>query len=124
MSEVRLIDANALKKALQNREECKECTDIDCIHCFYDIIDNAPTVELQIERMTLGDMLRTLRTSQYERIEVRDIEGNEIFTCPASSEGIMSFKDYEVIEWFPHGAPNKDATFTVYVRSKEMQNEP
>ena len=46
MSEVRLIDANALKKAIQNREECKECTDIDCIHCFYDIIDNAPTVEL------------------------------------------------------------------------------
>ena len=39
-----LISREALKKALQNREECKECTDIDCIHCFYDIINNAPTV--------------------------------------------------------------------------------
>jgi hypothetical protein len=39
-----LISREALKKAIQNREECKECTDIDCIHCFYDIIDNAPTV--------------------------------------------------------------------------------
>lgn len=39
------ISRSALKKTLQNREECKECPDIDCIHCFYDIIDNASTVE-------------------------------------------------------------------------------
>ena len=43
---MRLIDAEALKKVLQNREECKNCTDIDCIHCFYEIIDNAPTVKV------------------------------------------------------------------------------
>lgn len=42
------ISRSALKKALQNREECKECTDIDCIHCFYDIIDNALVVEPEI----------------------------------------------------------------------------
>ena len=42
-----LISRDALKEALQNREECKECTDIDCIHCFYDIIDNAPIVETE-----------------------------------------------------------------------------
>lgn len=66
--------------------------------------------------MKLGDMLRTLRTAQYERVEIRDIEGNEIFTCPASSESIIPFKDFDVTEWFPHGAPNKDSTFTVYIK--------
>lgn len=39
-----LISREALKKALKNRNECENCTDIDCINCFYDIIDNAPTV--------------------------------------------------------------------------------
>lgn len=87
------------------------------------LIDNTPIVELQTGRMTLGDMLRTLRTSQYERIEIRDDYGNEILTCPTDAEGVIAYMDYTVIEWFPHGAPNKDATFTVYVRSKEMQNE-
>ena len=67
--------------------------------------------------MKLGDMLRTLRTHQYERVEIRDFEGNEILTCPADSEIITNnFKDCEVSEWFPHGAPNKDATFTVCIK--------
>lgn len=69
--------------------------------------------------MTLGDMIKTLRTAQYERIEIRDDYGNEILTCPASSEGVMPYAKHTVIEWFPHGAPNKDATFTVYVREKD-----
>lgn len=43
-----LISREALKKAIQNREECKECTDIDCIHCFYDMLDNAETVEPEV----------------------------------------------------------------------------
>lgn len=65
--------------------------------------------------MKIIDMLITLRTAPYERIEVRDLEGNEICTCPANSEGLNPYKDFDVIEWFPHGAPNKDATFTVYI---------
>lgn len=73
--------------------------------------------------MTLGDMLRTLRTAPYERVEIRDFEGNEIFTCPANSEGVLPFKDYDVIEWFPHGAPNKDATFTIYVSGGGTKGE-
>ena len=66
--------------------------------------------------MRLDDMLITLRTAQYERVEIRDAEGNEIFTCPADSEAIMPFKDCTVTEWFPHGAANKDASFTVYIK--------
>ena len=65
--------------------------------------------------MTLGDMIKTLRTTQCERVEIRDSEGNEMFTCPASSAGIMLFEKRKVTAWFPHGAPNKDATFTVYI---------
>ena len=67
--------------------------------------------------MTLRDMIITLKTHQYERVEIRDFEGNEILTCPADSEIITdNFKGCEVSEWFPHGAPNKDATFTVYIK--------
>lgn len=71
--------------------------------------------------MTLGEMINTLRTVQYERIEIRDDYGNEILTCPASSNGVTPYAKYTVIEWFPHGAPNKDATFTVYVRYEDMK---
>lgn len=65
-------------------------------------------------------MIKTLRTSPYERIEIRDNEGNEIYTCPVTSEVLRLLEDYVVIEWFPHGAPNKDATFTVYVSKGEI----
>lgn len=73
--------------------------------------------------MTLGEILNTLRTAQYERVEIRDDYGNEILTCPASSDGVMPYAKYTVIEWFPHGAPNKDATFTVYVRYESMKGD-
>ena len=68
-----------------------------------------------MSRMTLGDMIETLRITQYERVEIRDSDNNEICTCPAGSVDNMPFKDYYVTEWFPHGAPNKNATFTVCV---------
>lgn len=73
--------------------------------------------------MTLGEMIKTLRTAQYERIEIRDDYGNEILTCPADSEATMLFKDCAVTEWFPHGASNKDASFTVYVKNGVKKNE-
>lgn len=80
--------------------------------------------------MKLKDMILTLRTVAYERVEVRDEYGNEIFTCntsvfsgpPTSSTCSLNasfwetYKDYKVVEWFPHGAPGKDATFTVYIK--------
>lgn len=71
--------------------------------------------------MKLRDMINTLRTAQFERIEIRDFEGNEIFTCPVVSEGIKIYADWVVTEWFPRGADKKGATFTVYV--KEFNNE-
>ena len=42
MSKQRLIDANKLKKAT---EKYTDCANIDCINCFRELIDNAPTVE-------------------------------------------------------------------------------
>lgn len=73
--------------------------------------------------MTLEDMLKTLRTAQYERVEIRDDYGNEILTCPASANGVTPYAKYSVTEWFPHGAPNNDATFTVYVRKEDTQDD-
>lgn len=68
------------------------------------------------ERMKLKDMIDTLRTVAYERVEIRDEYGNEILTCPTSGlSGWEKYKDCKVVEWFPHGAPNKDATFTVFI---------
>ena len=72
--------------------------------------------------MTLKDMISTLRTVAYERVEIRDEDGNEILICPTTSKGCEPYKDCEVIEWFPHGGPYKDATFTVYIRKKENGN--
>ena len=71
--------------------------------------------------MTLGDMIKTLRT-QNERVEIRDSDNNEICTCPADSVDNIPFKDYYVTQWFPHGAPGKDATFTVCIY-QEVKND-
>ena len=65
--------------------------------------------------MTLKNMINTLRTSQFERIEIRDDAGNELFTCKTDSSVLTPYLGYEVIQWFPHGAPGSNADFTVYV---------
>ena len=46
MSEQRLIDANKLKKAT---EKYTDCANIDCINCFRELIDDAPTIETYTE---------------------------------------------------------------------------
>lgn len=65
--------------------------------------------------MKLKDMISTLRTSQFERIEIRDDVGNELFTCKTDSSALTPYLEYEVEQWFPHGTAGSNATFTVYV---------
>ena len=65
--------------------------------------------------MKLKDMISTLRTIQFERIELRDDCENELFTCRADSYAITPYLEYEVIQWFPHGASKNNSDFTVYV---------
>ena len=65
--------------------------------------------------MKLKDMIDTLRTATYERVEIRDNQNNEICTCSTESEGWKPYQDRKVVRWFPHGAPKKDATFTVLI---------
>ena len=69
--------------------------------------------------MTLKDMISTLRTITSERVEIRNYAGNEILTCPTNATGWEVYKDCKVVEWFPHGAPGKNATFTVYIKESE-----
>lgn len=65
--------------------------------------------------MTLKDMIDTLRTVAFERVEIRNEDNYEVLTCPTISEGWKPYQDCKVVGWFPHGAPKKDATFTVLV---------
>ena len=71
--------------------------------------------------LKLNDMIVTLRTNN-ERIEIRDAAGNELLTAPQDSSVIDSYLNRNVITWFPHGAPGKDATFTVYISYDEGSN--
>ena len=64
--------------------------------------------------MKLKDMIDTLKTPN-ERVEIRDSQNNEICTCPTESEGWKPYQDRKVFGWIPHGAPHKDATFTVFI---------
>ena len=65
--------------------------------------------------MTLKDMISSLRTVNYETVEIRDKWGNEVYTCPTNSEGWKQYQNHKVVEWLPHGAPYKSATLTVYI---------
>ena len=69
--------------------------------------------------MILKDMIETLRSPQYERIEIRDREGWEQLTCQATSPALGAYMDIQVLEWFPGCAPNKDSTFVVYLKLNE-----
>lgn len=66
--------------------------------------------------MKLRDMISILRTIDYNRVEIRDEEGNEITTCKTNSKGIEPYLDCEITEWFPGAAPFKHCDFTVYVK--------
>ena len=65
--------------------------------------------------MTLKDMISTLRTVAYESFFFKHEAAYEILTCPTTSESWKQYQDHKIIEWFPHGAPKKDATFTVLI---------
>ena len=53
--------------------------------------------------MTIKDMITHLRTK--ERMEVRDEQGYELFTCDTDSAVLFDYWDREVTEWFPHPSP-------------------
>lgn len=64
--------------------------------------------------MKLYEMIKALRVKG--RIEVRDVNGNELFTSNVTSEILNSpYLFFHVAEWFPGHAPFKDADFTVYI---------
>lgn len=73
--------------------------------------------------MKLCEMIETLFPAMHERIEVRDSENKELFTCPIYSDGLEPYMKCEVVRWFPHGAPGKDATFTVAVNIENKDSE-
>ena len=70
--------------------------------------------------MTIKDMITHLRTK--ERVEVRDEQGYELFTCDTDSAVMFDYWDREIIEWFPHHAPNSACTFTVSIKEEGVTN--
>jgi len=64
--------------------------------------------------MTVKDLITHLRMKQ--RMEVRDEQEYELFTCDTDSAVMFDYWDREVVEWFPHSAPNKVCDFTVYIK--------
>ena len=67
-------------------------------------------------RMTIKDMITHLRTK--ERVEVRDEQGYELFTCDTDSTVMFDYWDREIKEWFPHPAPNRVCDFTVFIKDE------
>lgn len=78
---MRLIDADALKKALKNG--CENCLDANtnwCERCcphndFEDLIDNAPTVELKRVKNELNNELNELKSERPQK-EIGSFECN------------------------------------------------
>lgn len=63
--------------------------------------------------MKFKEMIETLRTTVYERVEIRNSDNCEICNVPAAASGLNPYLDCDVVSWFPCGAPGKNATFTV-----------
>lgn len=63
--------------------------------------------------MKLREMIETLKVTINERVEIRDADNCEICNVPVATSGLNPYLDCDVVSWFPHGAPGRDATFTV-----------
>ena len=90
---------------MQNREECKECTDIDCIHCFYDIIDNTPTVAVNCKDYDGHEAGYSAGLKDAERPQ-GDIFPMELVAgkCPIEAGGNCPLKSQG--EWINHRNDN------------------
>lgn len=70
--------------------------------------------------MKLKDLFNTLRTINYNTVEIRDKDNNTLFTAPATSPALEPYFEYEVWEWFP-GNINKDINFTVSLITEDLK---
>ena len=68
--------------------------------------------------MNVKDMITRLRTKN--RVEVRDEQGNELFTCDSDSTVLFDYWDREITEWFPYHQAYRVCDFTVYIKDKEV----
>lgn len=66
--------------------------------------------------MNVKDMITCLRTKN--RVEVRDEQGNELFTCDSDSTVLFDYWDREITEWFPHPQAYRVCDFTVYIKDE------
>lgn len=67
--------------------------------------------------MTIKDMTTHLHDKQ--RMEVRDEQGYELFTCNTDSAVLFDYWDREVKEWFPRHGIKCD--FTVTIKDEETE---
>lgn len=51
--------------------------------------------------MKLKELVDKCRTKDYTYIEIRDKDNNYICDTKANGAGVLPYKDYEVLEWFP-----------------------
>ena len=68
--------------------------------------------------MTIKDMITHLRTKK--RVEVRDEQGNELFTCDSDSTVLFDYWDREITKWFPHTHVYRACDFTIYIKDEEV----
>ena len=68
--------------------------------------------------MKLKDMIETIRSPEFYRIELRDGEGEELMTCRASSEALEPYMETTVWDWIPHGGIGA-AHFIVCVETED-----
>lgn len=68
--------------------------------------------------MKLKDMIETIRSPEFYRIELRNSEGEELMTCRASSEDLEPYMEMTVWDWIPHGGIG-DAHFIVGVETED-----
>ena len=66
--------------------------------------------------MRLKEMIDLLRFPQ--RMQIRDEEGWEIFTCNTTSEGVLPYMNWVVTQWFGNYKDGK-ADFVVYVKETD-----
>ena len=79
---------------------------------------NNDKVGKELAKMTIKDMITRLNTK--ERMEVRDEQGYELFTCDTDSAMMFDYWDREVIKWFPRPAPNRVCDFTVFIKDERI----
>lgn len=79
--------------------------------------------ELNNNKLLLRDLIYRLKVNPL-KVEIRNADNFQICVCKCDSEGVLSYIDREVLQWFPtQQSLIKESDFVVLIKDADLKEE-